>query len=263
MSEIKTQNYIAELAARGVYHFTAASLAKERGSSLNSARLALNRLASQGIIAMPYRGFFISVPPEYRAIGCLPADQFLPQLMEYLGESYYVGLLSAARYFGAAHHAAQVFQVVTQKNRKSLQCGQVLIEFVAKNHLQQTPAMSVNTPRSVLRVSTLESTALDLVGYQQHCGGLDYVATILHELVEKIRPQKLVEAAEVVPLPWVQRAGYLLNLVGGEVKTKGLQKLVATKCPAMTPLQPGVSMQGSVKDRIFRVAVNTEVEPDL
>jgi hypothetical protein len=90
----------------------------------------------------------------------------------------------------------------------------------------------------------VESTALDLVGYQQHCGGLDYVATILHELIEKIRPQKLIESAEMAPMPWVQRAGFLLSLVGGEAKTKGLQKLIAAKCPAMTALQPGVSMEG-------------------
>lgn len=263
MSEKNTQNYIDNLVARGVYHFTAASIAMARSSSLTAARSALIRLESRGIIAMPYKGFFVSVPPEYRAIGCLPAEQFLPQLMGHLGESYYVGLLSAARYHGASHHAAQVFQVVTQKNRKPLQCGKVSIAFIAKTNLEQTPIMSVNTPRSILQVSTPEATAFDLVGYQYQCGGLDHVATILKELIEKLSSQKLTEMATSVPMPWVQRTGYLLALVGGEAKTKGLQKLIGAKCPPMTSLQPGVSMKGSLKDKRFRVAMNTEVEPDL
>jgi hypothetical protein len=47
-------------------------------------------------VAMPFRGFHLVVTPENRASGCLPAEQFLPQLMEYLALPYYAGLLSAA-----------------------------------------------------------------------------------------------------------------------------------------------------------------------
>jgi hypothetical protein len=35
------------------------------------------------------------VPPEYRSLGCLSPEQFIPQLMKHLGLEYYVGLLSA------------------------------------------------------------------------------------------------------------------------------------------------------------------------
>ncbi len=35
--------------------------------------------------------------------------------MNSLGESYYVGLLSAAEYNGAVHHRPQVFQVMVAK----------------------------------------------------------------------------------------------------------------------------------------------------
>lgn len=59
---------------------------------------------------MPFRGFHVIVPPEYRNLGCLPPDQFVPQLMEHLGLVYYAGLLSAARLHGAAHRAPMVFK---------------------------------------------------------------------------------------------------------------------------------------------------------
>ena len=53
---------------------------------------------------MPFRGFHVIVQPEYRALGCLPADQFVPQLMEHLGLVVdYAGLLTAASLHGAAH----------------------------------------------------------------------------------------------------------------------------------------------------------------
>lgn len=44
-------------------------------------------------------------------------------------------------------------------------------------------------------VSTPEATALDLIGYQYHAGGLDQVATVLSELAERIDPEKLAAAA--------------------------------------------------------------------
>ena len=43
------------------------------------------------------------VPPEYRRLCCPPADRFVPQLMEHLGLAYYAALLTAGRYYGAAH----------------------------------------------------------------------------------------------------------------------------------------------------------------
>ncbi len=262
MSEISTQNFVEQLAGRGVYHMTPDDLANARGSSLEAARAALARLRSRGVVAMPYKGFFVFVPPEYRSLECLPAEQFLPQLMAYLKEPYYVGLLSAAAYHGAAHQAIQTFQAIVTKNRKPLSCGKVRIEFIAKLNIEQAPTQAVNTPRSLLRISTPEMTALDLVGYYHRSGGLDHVATILKELGEKIGPQKLLQASETSPLPWVQRLAYLLTLVGFESKTRLLQKFIESKNAPVTPLLPGTPMSGSEKDRQFRVAINTEVEPD-
>lgn len=56
--------------------------------------LALHRLPRHGLVAHPAHGFYVIVPPEYRQLGCLPAGQFIPALMEQLGLGYYVGLLS-------------------------------------------------------------------------------------------------------------------------------------------------------------------------
>ncbi len=258
-----TKEYLEHLVSRGIYHFTTEEFAKARGSNLVSARAAIRRAGKNAAVVMPYRGFLLIVPPEYRALGCLPADQFVPQLMAHLNESYYVGLLSAAVYYGAAHQAPQKFQVITIKNRKSIRCGKVNLEFFAKKNLQSTPTKIFNTSRGTLSVSTPEATAFDLLGYYQHCGGLDNVATVLHELAEKVSTQKLAEAAMGVPMPWVQRLGYLLTVLGFAAKARGLIALIEKLSPPMIPLLPGVTMRGSVKNRLFNVAINVDVEPDL
>ena len=88
--------FTVDLAARGRYHFTTQEAQQALQVSVPATRAALRRLRAHGEIADPYRGFHVIVPPEYRKLGCLPAEQFVPQLMEYLREYYYVALLSAA-----------------------------------------------------------------------------------------------------------------------------------------------------------------------
>src|SRR5713226_3145602 len=97
---INARDYITGLAASGRYDFTSSEARSSLGSSATAAKLALNRLAKQELIASPARGFYVIVPPEYRSLGCLPADQFIPALMKRLDLPYYAGLLSAAQFHG-------------------------------------------------------------------------------------------------------------------------------------------------------------------
>src|SRR5713101_9205312 len=177
----KARDYIGGLAARGQYHFTTAETCQSLRVSPAAAKLALLRLAKQGLVASPARGFYVIVPPEYRQLGCLPADQFVPALMERVKLSYYAGLLSAAQYHGAAHHRPQTFQVVLAKPRRPIQCGAVRVVFIVRKHITQVAVQPFNTPRGTILVSTPEATALDLVGYANHVGGLDNAATVLSE----------------------------------------------------------------------------------
>src|SRR5665213_1091443 len=89
------REYVANLAAGGRYHFASADARAALGTSIAATKLALNRLAKQRMIASPAQGFYVIVPPEYRSLGCLPADQFIPALMKQLSLPYYAGLLSA------------------------------------------------------------------------------------------------------------------------------------------------------------------------
>jgi predicted transcriptional regulator of viral defense system len=255
--------YIDHLASQGRYNFTTAESAEVLGVSQVAARAALRRLMRKGEIAVPYRGFHVIVPPEYRQIGCLPGEQLIDQFMEHLSEPYYVSLLSAAEYYGAAHHRPQQLQVVAEKNRPALDCGRVQIAFIARSNARDIPIRLFNTPRGTLRVSTPEATAFDLVGYPEHCAGLDNVVTVLSELAESLDPDLLAEAAGLSPLPWSQRLGYLLEYLGANDAASHLAAFVADKAPHVTPLAPAAPMRGTPRDLRWKVAINTTVEAEL
>ena len=221
----KARQYLEELASQGRHSFTSAEAKTAHGVSAHAAFLALNRLAKQGLLASPARGFYVIVPPEYRSLGCLPAEQFVPDLMKWLKRPYYVCLLSAAELHGAAHQRPQALQVFLQGKRRPTTCGRVRVDFMVRKGLSAVPVQTVNTPRGGLVVSTPEATALDLVGYERQAGGLNLVATVLSELAERVDPQKLAAAANASPIVWAQRLGYLMQLVGAGDRVGPLQRV--------------------------------------
>lgn len=263
MHHPNARKYVASLAAGGRYHFDSREAQSSLGVSADAAKLALNRLAKQAVIASPARGFYVIVPPEYRALGCLPADQFIPALMKRLNLSYYAGLLSAAQYHGAAHHRPQEFQVFLAKSRRPIRCGAVRVAFMARKHITEVPVQSFNTPRGTILASTPEATAVDLVGYQHHAGGLDHVATVLSELAERIDPDKLAAVARLAPIPWAQRLGYLLEHVGVDDKTAPLKAYVRKYARQSAPLLPTAPHELSQRDKDWKLYVNADVEAEL
>lgn len=262
-SHIYARDYIASLASSGKHHFTSTEARNALKVSGDAAKLALNRLAHQNLIASPARGFYVIIPPEYRSIGCLPADQFIPALMDQLRQPYYAGLLSAAQYHGAAHHRPQEFQVLLPKPRRPIHCGKVRVAFMMRKNLPDVPVQSVNTPRGTLQVSTPEATALDLVGYHKQVGGLDQVATILSELGEQIEPEKLIKVAQTAPVTWSQRLGYLLELADAGEKTGALRCYVKKTARETVSLLPGSSDNNAVRNRDWKLRINVNVEVEL
>ena len=261
-TQLHARDYIASLTAAGRYHFTSADARKALGVTADAAKLALNRLSHQTMVASPARGFYVVVPPEYQSLGCLPADQFIPALMKRLGLHYYAGLLSAAQYHGAAHHRPQEFQVMVAKPRRPIKCGLVRVAFAVRKNLKDVAVQKFNTPRGTVLASTPEATAIDLVGYHNHVGGLDQVATILAELAEWINPDKLVSAAETAPVAWAQRLGYLMDHVGGREKTPALRLYVKNTTRDAVPLLPGAPKETASRNTDWKLLINVNVEAE-
>lgn len=260
---MRAGDYIRKLAASGRHHFTSVEALAEIAGRPEAVRAQLRRLKQQGLIAEPARSFHVIVPPEYARLGCLPAEQFIDQLMQFRGESYYVALLSAAEKHGAAHQRPQVLQVMVRRNLPSLECGQVRVEFVARGDLEKMPVSIANTPRGQLRYSTPEVTALELVGYPNHAAGLNHVATVLPELCEEVDGEKLLKAARISPVSWSQRLGYLLELLGQASLAGAIGHYVQQKAKSFTPLRRAASTAGARRNPDWKLIINADVDPDL
>src|SRR5213592_359383 len=185
---------VDELQTKGQYSFRKADAAQKLQANDTALGAALRRLAHKGRIVRPKRGFYVLVPLEYRQSGAPPASWFIDDLMRFLQQSYYVGLLTAASLHGASHLKPQEFEVVVGKPLRAFAVGRVRVRFFTKRRLEKTPVASVKTETGSMRVSTPEATALDLIRYARSIGHLGNVVTTLTGLAAALDSQRLVEA---------------------------------------------------------------------
>lgn len=259
---LRVRSYIENLAARGQHLFESSEVSQDLRQSKEATKQALRRLCRSGIVAQPCRGYYVYLPPEYRAIGCLPPEQLVPELMERQGRSYYVWLLSAAQYYGAAHQKPQVFQVLVDRARRELHCGQVYVAFSVREEIEKHEPRVFNTPGGFINVASPERTAFDLVGHQDRAGGIDQVATVLSELKDHLDDEMMVEIAKLVPLTWAQRLGYLLSNFLDERKLRNLNAYVSRFANRPTSLVSGNSEYSGYLDDDWNLIVNTSLDLD-
>ncbi len=260
---MRALEFIDKLRSEGHYFFTIHSAEKALGLTKIAALNALHRLKLNKTIVSPARGFYLIVPPEYRAYGCLPADMFIPNLMKHFRQPYYVGFLSAAQFYGATHQKPQHFQVVTTKNRPPIQCGRIYIEFIANKNAVAMPTKQFNTMAGVITVATPEAIAVDLVTAPHHAAGINNVATVLMELAEKIDIRKLIALTKLNPESfWIRRLGYLLEFLGFDQFSDELIKVLNKRKLNWVHLVSRASHKPLVRNKKWKVIVNTKVEPD-
>jgi len=228
-------------------------------------RVRMQPLARSGRVFSPARGLWVAVPPEYRTWRVIPGAQFIEPMMTHLGRDYYLGWLSAAEMYGAAHQRPQVVQVAVDRHLADRDIDRVRLRFIQRRHLSELPRLRRNVPTGQVWVSTPEVTALDLAAEPGHGGGVSNVATVLAELAgeDQLQPQRLAEAAEHFSLAAVRRLGFLLDATGRADLTSMLHDLAEQRRHfPPDPVAPDSLVAGEVDAR-WRLRVNTDVEPDL
>lgn len=258
------RQYIQKLQAHGRRYFTSAEITENLDIKKKSIETSLRRLKSTGEIVSPARGFYLIIPPEFRIMGCLPPEYFVPQLMQYWNIDYYVGLLSAAKFHGAAHQQPQIYQIIVARNRKMLHCGRVKIEFIAKKNLATTPVASFKTPSGYIAVSTAEATAKDLMHYFKKSGGLNQVITVIDELSQTLNTKKLVElASKSSEVSWSLRLGFTLEFLGHTHISEALYSALKNRIVNYIALCPYEASQGYKKNVKWKIIINSEMESDI
>ncbi|MEX0826850.1 MAG: type IV toxin-antitoxin system AbiEi family antitoxin [Acidimicrobiia bacterium] len=247
------------LLARGRHWVTTSEAAKLLSIPKPHVAPSLAQSRRRGHLFSPTKGLYVAIPPEFRSWGAVPAAHFVDPMMRHLGHDYYVCLLSAAEVYGFAHQHPQVFQVMTPTRLRDRVFGRVRIEFITSVRTSDRPVDAVNTPTGTMRVSTRETTILDLVSFPQASGALFNVATIIGEmLAEKVVDvPRLAEVAGDYPASVVQRTGWLLDYMAAQVNvaadTEPLLPLASTRTTP-TALDPGYGRSGTL-DRRWNVII--------
>jgi predicted transcriptional regulator of viral defense system len=256
-------DFVNELPAMGRYTFNRDEIAEKLDKSDDAIKLALNRLQKKGKIVSPRRGFFVVVPEQYMQTGAPPPVWFIDALMKDWNSQYYVGLLSAAELYGAAHHHPQEFQVISDTPHRAIHLARYRIHFFKKWNVQATPVVMRNTPTGQMKVSTPEATALDLVRYYESAGHYNNVATVLLELSEKMTGRSLVAASKCgFELVVVQRLGYLLDFLGKSKLASPLHDWLNQQSVRLTSLRPDVDSKNTPVNSRWNLYVNEQIEPD-
>jgi predicted transcriptional regulator of viral defense system len=256
--------WIEALPSHGRYSFTRSEAMRELGLRRKAFNRVAGRLSAANRIARIHGEFYVVVPLEQAAAGVVPADWFIVELMKHQGCPFYVGLLSAAQYYGAAHQRPQSYQVITSQPIRPIECRGVAVRFFVKRDPARTPAQQIKGVTGYIPVSTPEATATDLIVYARQVGGLDRVLTVLQELAERIDARRLVRAVEANgQLVAAQRLGWLIERTDYAKKAKPLARWLTERKPLPAKLEPSRPIRGSHRDPRWQLWINSELESDL
>jgi predicted transcriptional regulator of viral defense system len=270
-SRTSFSDYLIRLQASGRHSFTRAEARQALRISDAALLKAAARLRRKHMLVNPRHGFYVAVPPQYHSWGAPPPNWYIDDLMRHEGRPYYVGLLKAAEFHGATHHAVMEFQVMTDRQLPRIRAGRSFIAFYFRKDLQPvlSAVESCKTDTGSMKISSVELTAIDLIRYAHAAGGLDTVATALNDLGEKIDGEKLAATAVYFERATVQRLGYLLDHLGYSAVTEPLHKnLFAQPSVSWVKLDPArrknriASEELAEKNQRWRVAVQHLPEID-
>jgi hypothetical protein len=265
----KIRDYINDLQKRGILTFTLSEVRQKFPLSSEIAiKSALRRASDDNSVISARQGFYVIVPVSYALRGTVPPELYIDDLMRRLRYSYYVGLLNAAAYYGAAHQQPQEFSVIAASPplRAVVKKG-IRINFIAvRKEIPQSWLRPFRTERGDIQVSKPELTAADLITYQKKIGGFNRVATILYELAEALDFGRLdKQFFDFVPVSTIQRIGYLLDSVLQQPKQAEMlyAKAQAYKCAFQkVPLKRGKEGDYTAVNKRWKIIVNTQLEID-
>jgi predicted transcriptional regulator of viral defense system len=267
----KTNNYILawieKLQSRGKIAFSYDEVITDfPEKSENAIIQSLSRLSQRGRVVPIYKGFYLIIPPEYYAREILPPILFIDYLMEFLAKPYYVGLLSAAALYGAAHQQPQEFFVITNTKQLATRKKGIKINYVIKKTIPVEFLDKRKTETGYVKVSSPELTAFDLVYYTNRIGGLNRTCNVLNELTESINPKKLEhDLLKLFSVATIQRLGYIFDSILNEGRLanklwKASQDLNLKFF--RQPLNTFKKSSGYITDPRWKIVINTEIDID-
>lgn len=266
--EIRLHTWIDLLQSQGRNAFSTEQLRKDLPDYTTiGIKRALSRLSKKGDIISIYKGYYLIIPPQYASKGLLPPAIFLDYFMKFLGRPYYLALLNAAAYHGAAHQQPQEFFVVTifPVLRHTLKKG-LKVNYISKKEIPEGLLEIKKTESGYLKISSPVLTATDLIQFEKRVGGINRVATVLNELSEVIKPDDFNDLILAnTPVTALQRLGYILDkVIENKLLADALFKILERVGAKLfrIPLKASAPINGFSTDERWKVIINTEIEID-
>jgi predicted transcriptional regulator of viral defense system len=269
MEKISLSEWIRHLEVHGINTF---SFEKVRATFQNASEQnllnSLYRLTVKKRIVSVYKGFYVIIPPQYAAKGIVAPVYYIDQLMEYTGKPYYISLLNAAELFGAAHQRSQRFSVMTVYPTVNVsKTKNNILDWVYRKEIPENFLQIKNSETGTIRFSNPELTAIDLIQYEKHIGGLSRAATVLEELTEQTDFSKVSnELLDYTSVAAIQRLGFVLeNVLEEDRQADILYERLRNYGKRLNyiPLSTRTANKDTKKDTRWKIYINTEIETDL
>lgn len=258
-------DYLDKLRSQGRYTFEADEIINEFTLSDNAFKKTTQRLLKQNRISRLRKEFYLIIPPEFSARKTLPFGYFVDDLMKFLERDYYVGLITAAMYHGAAHQQPQSQYIVTEPpSLRPIKDRRQSIVFCLKKEWSREDVSQQKTDAGYFNISNPALTAFDLVFYSDRIGGINRAATVLAELSMVLNSNMLTKTAKTFPqTTTLQRLGYLLDHVLQESSlADALYGVLANLNYYPTALNPKAKSENQKTPNRWKIIPNMKVEVD-
>ena len=265
----KISSYVSEIKKRGRIVFSYAEITENFPKLSRSAtKSALNRLVKKEQILSAWKGFYLIISSEYALRGIVPPELYIDDLMKFLGRSYYIGLLSAASFYGSAHQQPQQFFVVnTFPALRDTTKKDLCINFITtRKKIPDILLHNFKTRTGYIQVSSAELTVADLITHSKEVGGFNRAITTINDLVESLNFNKITaDFFEYVPLATIQRLGYLFDNI---IELPKLANILWNKTQKFghkfqtIPLRRGKKSLNSPIDDKWKIIINEQLQLD-
>ncbi|RNL95186.1 hypothetical protein ED312_00880 [Sinomicrobium pectinilyticum] len=260
-------DFIKERLSFEEYAFTWNELLQAKTNKSDvSIRSELSYAINKGDIIPLRQHFYLIIPPRYSRLGKLPIELYIDKLFTYLNRHYYLGLYSAAKFYGASHQQIQKDYILHDKSPLlSISKDTIKLDFFTVSNWPQKNILSRKGDAGMFKISSPGLTAVDLLHHQTKIGGLNRMVSVIEELIEEISLSDIKDLLSWYPHKSVlQRLGFLLDELSPNSESAELiyEHLKHQKFyPVLLTPKPK-QKAGAVNNR-WRVDVNIKIESDL
>jgi predicted transcriptional regulator of viral defense system len=255
------KEHIFYLSSHGKYFFSKHETMLELSLEQSQFRFQAYRLSKKGLIKKLTNDFFMIISAEYQQLGSLPPHWIVDAFMKHLNQEYYIGLLSAASFYGATEQQPMTFQVITDKITKKIPLGRSEIEFYSFKGCLSSTKTQLTVPTGYANISTKEQTMVDLVRFYKVSGFLSNVALVIKSLAQESDPLLLADVIKHEKNEAVlQRFGYILEFIKQVALADIIEKELSARKIEYVHLRPDCQNKDGEKEPRWKIVVNDALE---